>query len=68
MTQPNDLIPLAIDRLREKGHSIYETDYFYHKGNIMVDVDKPQIRDSIIEEVSIIQKELREKKIESVLN
>ena len=64
----NKTIWTAIDRLREKGSEIYETDVFQHRNNFMFNVDKPWIQSSIHQEIQVMFQEERNKKIENILN
>jgi hypothetical protein len=57
----------AIDRLREKGSEIYETDVFQHQNNFMFNIDKPWIQTSIHHEIQLMIQEERDKKIDSLL-
>jgi hypothetical protein len=57
----------AIDRLREKGSEIYETDVFQHKDRFLFNVDKPWIQSSIHQEIQLMHQEQRDKKIDILL-
>jgi hypothetical protein len=66
---PNlETIWTAIDRLRDKGVEIYETDVLRNKNNFMFNVDKPWIQTSIHKEIQVMIQEERDKKIQKILD
>ena len=66
--QHTEMVREAIERLRERGFEILETDVFYHKDRFMFNSEKEWLSELVKEEVDVIFAELREKKIDSIIN
>lgn len=65
--QHTEMVREAIDRLRERGYEIYDSDVFYHQNRFMFNTEKEWLSEIVKEEVNTIFAEMREKKINQIL-